>query len=366
VKILFFIDCLRAGGKERRLTQLMKSLKEEPGIHFELVLMNEDIQYKEVLDWNIKIHYLIRKTKKDIAVFKKLYTICKGYKPDILHCWDSMTAVYAVPACKLLHIKLVNGMVVDSPEKKSSNNKVLLRARLTFPFSDMIIGNSKAGLAAYNAPVKKSVCIYNGFNFDRLKNITDKVIIKEQLKINANYVIGMVATFSEYKDYKTYYSAATQLLKKRSDICFLAVGNHTDSAASKNLVPQEYAGNFKLLGKRSDVESLVNMMDICVLATFTEGISNSILEYMALGKPVVATSGGGTNEIVDDNKTGFLINPSNPAELSAKLEMLLNDEALCIEMGLTGKKRIQENFAMDKMTNDYIVNYKKLTGKAIN
>ena len=53
-------------------------------------------------------------------------------------------------------------------------------------------------------------------------------------------------------------------------------------------------------------------MDICLLSTFTEGISNSIMEYMALGKPVIATDGGGTKEIVDDGETGFLIGQSDP------------------------------------------------------
>ena len=71
-----------------------------------------------------------------------------------------------------------------------------------------------------------------------------------------------------------------------------------------------------MLGIRSGIESLISAMDICVLSTFTEGISNSILEYMALEKPVIATAGGGTNEIVIDNKTGFLIKQSNPEELA--------------------------------------------------
>jgi glycosyltransferase involved in cell wall biosynthesis len=101
-------------------------------------------------------------------------------------------------------------------------------------------------------------------------------------------------------------------------------------------------------------------MDIGVLATFTEGISNSVLEYMALGKPVVATSGGGTNEIVTDNETGFLVSPSNPKELADRLQVLLNDSKLCTKMGQSGKMRIHEIFSIEKMTGKYISEYKKL------
>lgn len=360
MRILFFIDSLASGGKERRLVELMKGIKLKPIIDFELVIMSKGIHYKEVFDLGINIHYIIRKTKKDISVFHKLYKICKNYKPEILHCWDSMTAVYSAPVCKLLQIKLVNGMVIDSPQKRNILNKHWLRAKLTFPFSDFIVGNSNAGLIAYNAPKNKSTVIYNGFNFDRTNNIIPKGTIKEKLNTGTNYLIGMVASFSEYKDYHTYFRAAQLLLKMRKDIIFLAIGNDTDSIESRNLIDNQYINHFRLLGKKSGIESFINSMDICVLSTFTEGISNSILEYMALEKPVVATSGGGTNEIVMDNKTGFLINPSNPKELAEKIEILLNDTQLCKSMGIVGKACVLNKFSIDKMVNKYVDLYQTI------
>lgn len=350
-----------AGGKERRLTELMKALKLEPGVQFELVVMSKEIHYKEVLELGIQIHYLIRKTKKDISVFNKFYKICKHYKPDIVHCWDSMTAVYSVPACKLLNIKFANGMVVDAPQKQNIFNKAWFRAKLTFLFSDVVIGNSKAGLAAYGVSQTKAVCIYNGFNFDRTNGIIPIESARQQLEIDTKYVIGMVATFSSFKDHKTYFAAAELLLDKRNDITFLAIGNETDSTQCRDLIQSKYLENFRLLGKRSGVESIVNTMDIGVLATFTEGISNAILEYMALEKPVIATSGGGTNEIIVDNKTGFLVSQSNPGELANKIEILLTDSELRKGMGQAGQERIKTIFSIGHMTAEYISLYKKLS-----
>src|ERR1035437_2925451 len=353
MKILFFTDTLKPGGKERRLTELIKALKSKQDIEFELVVMSNDIHYTEVFDLGTNIHYIIRKTKKDISVFYRFYKLCRNYRPDIVHCWDSMTAVYLVPTCKLLHIKLVNGMVIDSPVKQNIFNQHWLRAKLTFPFSDIIVGNSKAGLKAYKAPENKSIVIYNGFNFDRTENLISKEIIKKQISTDSNYLIGMVASFSEYKDYQTYFRAAELLLKTRIDVIFLAIGNNTDSIESRNLIDKQYIDNFRLLGKKSDIESFINAMDICILSTFTEGISNSILEYMALEKPVIATSGGGTNEIVMDNKTGFLVNPSNPKELAEKIEILLNDAHLCKSMGLAGIELVKNKFSIDQMLKKY-------------
>ena len=360
MKILFVIESLTEGGKERRLTELMKALKLESGIEFELAIMSFDVHYKEVFDLGINIHYLIRKRKKDFTIFHNLYNLCKGYVPDIVHCWDSMTAVYITPVCKLLRIKSVNGMVMDSPKRRNIFYRPWLRARLTFPFSDIIIGNSKAGLKAYNAPSKRSIVIYNGFNFERTKSLIPNEIITEQLNIRTNYVIGMVATFSEFKDYSTYFNAAQILLSKRKDITFLAIGERTDSDLSRSYIDEKYIDHFKLLGSKSGIESYVNVMDIGVLSTYTEGISNSILEYMALGKPVVATSGGGTDEIVEDQKTGFLVNTSNPMELAEKILVLLDDSLLRKKMGKNGKDRIHETFSIDVMTGKYISAYKKL------
>ena len=358
MKVLFFIDCFVAGGKERRLTELMKALKAKPDIQFELAVMETEIHYKEVLNLGINIHYLIRKRKKDISVFVNLYKLCKQFKPDIIHCWDSMTAIYSVPICKLCGIKLVNGMITDAPIKQNLTNKRWLRARLTFPFSSAIIGNSIAGLNAYHAPTAKSICIHNGFNFERTNDIIAGETIRRQLNINTRYMIGMVASFSKHKDYKTYFSAAELLLKKRSDITFLAIGSDTDSDAARNLIREQYREYFRLLGKISNVESFINTFDICVLSTFTEGISNSILEYMAMGKVVVASSGGGTNEIVEDKKTGFLVGPSDVHELADKIETLLDDLELRRNMGLAGRRRIEDHFSIDSMVNKFVSVYK--------
>ena len=363
MKILFFIDILMSGGKERRLTELMKALKQNAGYKFELAVMSSEIHYREVLDLGIPIHYLIRKSKKDFSVSMKLYRLCKNYKPDILHCWDSMTAVYSFPVCKLLNIKMINGMITNAPEKISLSDKKWIRSRLTFPFSDIIIGNSQAGLSAYKAPKKKSYCIHNGFDFKRIENLISKAAITKQLNITSKYIIGMVASFSAAKDYKTYYEAAHLILDKRKDITFVAIGNNTESTISQNQIRKEYSDYFRLLGKKSGIESYVNTFDIGVLSTFGEGISNSILEYMALGKPVVATVGGGTSELVINNETGYIVGRSDAIELARKIELLLDDVVLRQKMGSAGRDRIRNFFNIENMMNKYIDIYNNVVPK---
>lgn len=358
---------MTAGGKERRLTELMKALSKNSDINFELVVMSDEIHYKEIFDLGIKIHYLVRGTKKDITVFRKFYQVCKTFRPGIVHCWDSMTAVYAVPACRLLKIKLVNGMVVDTPVTRNFTNKHWLRARLIFPFADIIIGNSKAGLKAYGASEKNSRCIYNGMDLQRFKNLGDTSGLRKKLLGPGEatfFVVGMVAAFEERKDYDTLVKAAVKMLNKHDHLRFMLVGDGTDLETIKALVPENMQNKILFLGKRSDVEMLVNCFDVGVLLTNTavhgEGISNSIIEYMALQKPVLATRGGGTNEVVIDGYNGYLLDTGRGEQLIEKLEKLMGNAGLRETMGKNGLQMVHENFDIREMTSQYVDAYHKL------
>ena len=367
MRILFFIDSLCAGGKERRLTELMKGIRLNPEVNFEIVLMDKGVHYQEVYTLNIRIHYLLRKTKKDLSVFGKFYRICKDYRPDIVHCWDSMTAVISVPTCRLLNIKLVNGIVVDTPVKQNIFNKHWLRAKLTFPFSNKIIGNSRAGLAAYKAPIKKSSCIYNGLDFRRFEKLKERAIIQKEIfgeSCENIFVAGMVAAFENRKDYETLIKGALLLINSNDLIRFVLVGDGNNFNEINEGVTPEYSDKIIFLGKRSDVESIVNIFDVGILLTNSkvhgEGISNSIIEYMALGKPVIATQGGGTNEAIIDGENGYLLNSHDSFQLVKSIEKLMNDKNLRQKFGAKSYEIAHKRFDLKIMTENYFQMYQKL------
>jgi len=307
MKVIFFIESLHSGGKERLLLELCKGLV-------------------------------------------KFYKICKSYEPDIIHVWGNMVAIYSILAKVILKIPLVNNQIVNAPLKIK---KGLLSYKTTFLFSDIIVANSYAGLDAYNAPKDKSIVIYNGIDLNRLKNTTSPLKIRGKFGITSKFVVGMLATFSRTKDYTTYILAAKDILKKNKDVTFLCIGSGDDKNFKK-IVDSQLYNKIKFLGFQDDVESILNICDIGVLSTFTEGISMAIMEFMTLGKPVVATDGGGTKELIVDGETGLLVRPRSKEELSAKIEFLLQNEKKAVSMGIKGKKRIQENFSLKKMVENYI------------
>ena len=358
MKILFFIESLTSGGKERRLVELIKGLSKDESISMQIVLIQEIIHYKEIHSINIRIDYTKRKfLKKDPRIFYKFYKIAKNYKPDVIHVWGNMPAIYSIPTKILLRTPMINNQISDAPLQISST---VLNHKITFLFSDKIIANSYAGLKTYNAPKNKSDVIYNGFDFSRINLLEDINRVREKFDVTTKLVVGMVASFSKKKDYKTYIEAANKLLKQNFDVTFLCIGSGDDTTY-KEMVETENRDRILFLGKQNNVESIMNICDIGVLSTYTEGISNALLEFSALGKPVVTTFGGGNIELVSQEETGYLVDQESPGKLAEKIELLLNDESKRIDFGVKGKERIFKKFSIDKM----IANFKDVYAKTI-
>jgi len=174
----------------------------------------------------------------------------------------------------------------------------------------------------------------------------------------------MVAAFEPRKDYKTLIKAALSLLNIYSSLRFVLVGNGTEFNEVKDSVPLEFRDKIFFLGKRTNVEEIVNLFDVGVLLSNAkihgEGISNSIIEYMALGKPVIATRGGGTNEAIIDEQNGYLIPPGNPEELARCLKKLIANKDLRYRLGRNGLEIAHKKFDLKVMTENYIKVYQKL------
>ena len=361
MKILFFTESLRSGGKERRLVELIKGLKKYPDINCELVLTRKDIHYTDIFETEIKIHIIERKyLKKDPSLFFKFYRITKKFKPDIINVWGSMVAIYAIPTKVLLRIPMINNQITVAPLKVSGG---LFSHHITFPFSDRLLANSYAGLKSYNAPKVKSSVIYNGFDFNRIANLNDKNTIREMFNIKTKYVVGMVASFSDLKDYRTYVSAANMILEKRNDVIFLCVGAGDDTPYKK-MVLSKNKDKILFLGRQSNVENIMNVCDIGILTSniekHGEGISNALMEFSALGKPVIATDNGGTPEIIQNNKNGFLVEPFDFTKLADLIKFLLENEQIRIEMGINAKRVVNQKFSIEKMVKEYLMLYENL------
>ena len=359
VKVLHIIDHLSEGGRERRMVELLKGISKSGLFDIVAVVLKRNVHYTEIFELpNVKVTVLERKTRRDPRIFFSLFQLSKEFNPDIIHTWSSMSSLYVIPIIKWLKIKFINGMISNAKCVPMSNNHI--RSKITFPFSDLILANSLAGARVYNAPEKKSRVIPNGFSFDRIQHIGTREDMMKKFNITTKYVIGMVGSVDHRKDYKTYVSAAIDVLSQKNDITFLIIGTGDQMLYIKDMVPGKFSDRILFLGRQKNVESIINIFDIGVLTTYTEGISNAVMEYMALGKPVIVTEGGGTEEIVLNNRTGFIIDHASKSQLIDKIHYLLENPSDAKSMGLMGKKRITEEFNIQKMVNTTIDLYKDL------
>ena len=239
------------------------------------------------------------------------------------------------------------------------------RAQLTFPFSDVVLANSAAGLKAYQAPKNRSLFIHNGIAIDRAYHLEDEKNLRDRYQIETERVVGMIGAFHPRKDYDTFIKAALLVLQQYPETTFLAIGDGPMLKHCKSLVTDKFSRRILFLGQINDVESVINLFDVGVLSTNSavhgEGISNAIMEYMMLAKPVVATEGGGTSEIVHHDETGYLVSPAAPELLASKISELLKHPEVAKRMGEKGRRRIEQDFSLSEMVNKYLDLYVDLS-----
>jgi len=362
MRILHLTERLGPGGKERQIVELLRGLSADRDIKSFVAITDEEKVRYEIDREHAEIIQLVRKRRRDLRLFKSLHELVSNLRIDIVHSWSPMCSVYAAPIAKLCGCAFVNGFVRDAPPHLSRWNKDYLMGKLTVPFSDIVVANSRAGLAAYQIPERKGLCIYNGFDPERVSKLTDEAELRSILGITTPHVVGMVANFTPRKDYATFVEMACRICRLRDDVTFLAVGTGETLQRVRDSVPPEHSLRVKFLGQREDVESIANLFTVGVLATNSrlhgEGISNALMECMALGKPIVATDEGGTPELVLEGQTGFLVPSHDAGVLTDRVLKLLNNAELANEFGTEGRRRIETAFSLDAMTNAYLCLYR--------
>lgn len=368
MKILMVINCLSKGGRERRMLELVKGLKEKnKDFDIYLISLSDKIDYQYVYDLPIKFK-VINKKEKDFSLIFKLRKIIKQFNPDIIHSWDVMSSGYLTAANLFINKILVNGVIYNSAQNSDWYERDYYKIKFFTAISDITVANSHAGIKAFKANPNKSVCIYNGIDLKRFDNLKPVAEVEQNILKRPkgdHFIATMVAAFENRKDYDTLIAAAVKLCSNNSKLIFLLIGEGSTKPGIMQKVPAEMLNKqIYFLGLRDDIESIHQITDVGLLISAPcEGLSNSIIEYMAAGKPVIATEGGGTGELIKDGYNGFLIENKNSDQVVTKIETLMNDRALAASLGANGNKWVRENLDVKRMTDSYIDLYSKLVNK---
>jgi hypothetical protein len=145
MRILHLTESLGRAGKEQQLVELLRGLFPHRNVESFVALTDEVDGFRYELDReHAQVIQLFRRGKRDLRLFKSLYELVSNLKIDIVHSWSSICSVYAAPVAKLYGTAFVNGFVRDAPSHMTLWNKNYLMGKLTIPFSDIVVANSRA------------------------------------------------------------------------------------------------------------------------------------------------------------------------------------------------------------------------------
>jgi glycosyltransferase involved in cell wall biosynthesis len=342
------------GGAERQLLELLKGIDRDRYAPYLVCIEEGGLVAGRAREIGVPVHYVTRSWRWDLGVAMRLRSFIRKERISIVHAYLGLPGFYGALAGKLGGARVITTIRIAGPRMRFTD----VSERFAFLISDSILSNSRAGADFYfkRFPGRhKTQVIYNGYDlseFDRTEAVR-----KADLGLpDDSLVVGHVANLTFLKDYPTFLQALSRVFRVEPRAVAVIVGEGEKRDDYESLA--RFLGisdRTFFLGHRRDVLGLVRIFDVGVLAShpdYSEGLSNSVAEYMGLSKPVVATDVGGNLELVADGVTGFLSPAGRPEPMGDRIIDLLKNEDLRREMGSRGREFFEKNLTIERMVSE--------------
>lgn len=364
---------LGTGGLENGVVNLINALPDEKYRHA-VICMTDFTDFRNRIKKDVvQVYCLNKKPGKDYAVYFRLWKLLRKIKPDILHT-RNLSALEAQLSGFLAGVKHrvhgEHGRDIDDVDGTNARYVFLRRLfRLLIQrYIPMSKDLEKWLVNQIKVPQKKITQIYNGVDISRFKIRSDKPydLLPPDFRLPDLMLMGTVGRLDPVKDQITLVQAFIHLVKAHPDVRnkvrLVLVGDGILLPKLRQL--SQEAGVDDLIwfaGERSDVADIMQTLDLFVLPSINEGISNTILEAMAAGLPVIATDVGGNPELVINNQTGYLVAKQDPAAMAEAFKHYLDNRDLLVFChGKAGRARCESTFSLNRMITDYMAVYDQL------
>ncbi len=218
---------------------------------------------------------------------------------------------------------------------------------------DKILANAEACRRAVieqeNAKPENVVVIPNGIETERFQNVSTW----SPERANSPRRIGAVGNLKPVKGTDVLIDAAKIVLEMHPETRFEIAGTGDFEAYNQQIADRGIADRFQLLGPLEAIPEFLASLDVAVLPSRAEGLSNGLLEYMAAGRPCVATEVGGNGELIRHEQNGLLVPPENPAALAAAIRELLDDPEKAGRLAATARADVQEKYDADRIAERF-------------
>ena len=297
----------------------------------------------------VPVSVCARQRRLDVRPALPLSRLLFEWRPDLVHSWDWMSTLAAVPTCVALRIPIVDATIRNGAVRPRGARQ----RRLAHSVSRLVVANSQAGLRAWSVPSRKGRVVYNAFDPDRLSLVGPR----SQERLDGRHCVVMTGRMVDDKDFSCAIAAARRLDRERPGAwLFLLLG---DGPLKPRL--SDEAGDLckrdvvRFVEPGLEVLPLVSQADIGILmadeARNREGCSNVIMEYMSCGLPVVCSDGGGNPELVLDGVNGYVVPPGDAEMLAERLVRLVDCPADARRLGDAGRRRILEEFTIERLVS---------------
>jgi sugar transferase (PEP-CTERM/EpsH1 system associated) len=360
---------LDVGGLENGLVNLINRIPADRFRHVIICLTHYTEFRSRLQRSDVEVYALNKPQGHSPLTHFKLWRLLRKLRPDIVHTRNLASLEGALPAALAGVRSCIHGEHGrDVNDLDGSNRKYQIWRRVFKPFVDHYIAVSR-DLEAYlkqkvAVPAARVTQIYNGVDAEKFRPARGQ---RELLPCTGfcgpeHFVIGTVGRMQDVKDQLTLARAFALLMQRvphaaqRLRLVMIGEGPLRErvQAVLADAGVAQYAW---LPGERDDVAGIMRGLDLFVLPSLAEGISNTILEAMATGLPIVATAVGGNGELLDAGVTGKLVPPADAQTMAQAISIYVEDPELCRRHGAAARHAVERRFSMEAMMHAYMAVY---------
>lgn len=367
--IVFVIDSLEVGGAESQLVMLVGELH-KLGYHCEVFALRAEGAFLATLE-SLGIPVSNGKFSRErnrLALLRgvwNLWLCIFRNRPCVVHTYLPLSNFIGSIMARLAGASVVITSRRGLGIHQEMESRWKYFDRISNVLSSMISVNSKAvgndSISRDGVDGRKIACIYNGLDLSRFnlpENMRDLMRFKLGLS-PTDFAWVKVANLAGYKGHLDLLQAFA-VISNNCSVRLFMVGK--DLGVQRGLeamaVKLGIADRVVFLGGCDDVPEILSAMDGYVMASHSEGFSNAILEAMASGLPIVATTVGGNAEALQDGELGLLVEPRNPIALARAMQKIMDNLELRQKLACVAKQTVRERYSVETMVDSYLKLYR--------
>ena len=364
--VVHVVHRFAVGGLENGVVNLVDALPESAWRHAVVALTEVDEAFRaRIRRDDVTCIALHKPSGHGFRLYPAFYRLLRELRPSIVHTRNLAALEMTVPAWAAgVPVRIHGEHGRDVTDLDLTRRRYRLVRRAYRPFVDHFVALSH-GLESYlrdrvGVPAARITHIYNGVDTERFRPApAGKAPIPGcPFPVPGSFIVGTVGRMEAVKDSvnlaRAFVGALALAPRARDRLRLVMVGDGPQRSEAERVLREAGAGDLAwFAGERPDVPDILRGLDCFALPSLAEGISNTILEAMASGLPVVATRVGGNADLMVEGLTGRLVPRADSAALAGAIAGYLADPAAARRHGKAGRQHVEQHFSLERMVRRY-------------